>query len=165
MVDIFREVKERVPVIDAARRYGFEPDRQGKILCPFHNDNHPSLQLYKGSRGWWCYVCDRGGSVIDFVTGLFSISPREAALKLNEDFSLGLTGERPRSLERQAINHQRILERRKLEKFRKEYEDNQDEFVYLRREKNLIFPTGGRAGKLMGRMMQLEEWFTENPWR
>lgn len=164
-MDLFREVRDRVPVMEAARRYGFEPDRQGKICCPFHADEHPSLQLYKGSRGWWCYVCDRGGSVIDFVAGLFSISPREAALKLNEDFSLGLTLERPRGLERQAVNHQRLVENRKLEKFRQEYEEKQSEFEYLRQEKDLIFSTGGRAGKLMGRMMQLEEWFMENPWR
>lgn len=164
-MDLFREVKERVPVIEAARRYGFEPDRQGKICCPFHDDSHPSLQLYKGARGWWCYVCDRGGSVIDFVAGLFSISPREAALKLNEDFSLGLTLERPRGLERQAVNHRRLVENRKLEKFRQEYEEKQSEFEYLRQEKELIFPTGGRAGQLIGRMIQLEEWFRENPWR
>lgn len=164
-MDLFREVKERVPVIEAARRYGFEPDRQGKIRCPFHDDSHPSLQLYKGVRGWWCYVCDRGGSVIDFVAGLFSISPREAALKLNEDFSLGLTLERPRGLERQAVNHLRLVENRKLEKFRQEYEEKQSEFEYLRQEKELIFPTGGRAGQLIGRMVQLEEWFRENPWR
>lgn len=164
-MDLFREVKDRVPVMEAARRYGFEPDRQGKICCPFHADEHPSLQLYKGSRGWWCYVCDRGGSVIDFVAGLFSISPREAALKLNEDFSLGLTLERPRGLERQAVNHRRLVENRKLEKFRQEYEEKQSEFEYLRQEKELIFPTGGRAGQLIGRMIQLEEWFRENPWR
>lgn len=164
-MDLFREVRDRVPVIEAARRYGFEPDRQGKICCPFHADEHPSLQLYKGSRGWWCYVCDRGGSVIDFVAGLFSISPREAALKLNEDFSLGLTLERPRGLERQAVNHRRLVENRKLEKFRQEYEEKQSEFEYLRQEKELIFPTGGRAGQLIGRMVQLEEWFRENPWR
>lgn len=164
-MDLFREVKERVPVMEAARRYGFEPDRQGKICCPFHADEHPSLQLYKGSRGWWCYVCDRGGSVIDFVAGLFSISPREAALKLNEDFSLGLTLERPRGLERQAVNHRRLVENRKLEKFRQEYEEKQSEFEYLRQEKELIFPTGERAGRLIGRMVQLEEWFRENPWR
>lgn len=164
-MDLFREVKERVPVMEAARRYGFEPDRQGKICCPFHADEHPSLQLYKGSRGWWCYVCDRGGSVIDFVAGLFSISPREAALKLNEDFSLGLTLERPRGLERQAVNHRRLVENRKLEKFRQEYEEKQSEFEYLRQEKELIFPTGGKAGQLIGRMIQLEEWFRENPWR
>lgn len=164
-MDLFREVKERVPVIEAARRYGFEPDRQGKIRCPFHADDHPSLQLYKGARGWWCYVCDRGGSVVDFVAGLFSITPREAALKLNEDFSLGLTLERPRGLECQAVNHLRLVENRKLEKFRQEYEEKQSEFEYLRQEKELIFPTGGRAGQLIGRMVQLEEWFRENPWR
>ena len=89
-MDLFGEVRRLVSMEEAARRYGFEPDRQRKIRCPFHEDSHPSLQLYHNGRGWWCYVCDQGGSVIDFVSRLFSISPREAALKLNGDFSLGL---------------------------------------------------------------------------
>lgn len=164
-MDLFREVRERVPVLDAAQRYGFEPDRQGKILCPFHDDSHPSLQLYKGARGWWCYVCGRGGSVIDFVAGVFSLSPREAALKLNEDFSLGLTGEPPRSLEARQARHRRIVADIQRQKFREAYQKRQDEFVFLHREKTYLFPKGGRAGQLMGRMVQLEEWFRENPWR
>lgn len=164
-MDLFREVKERVPVIEAARRYGFEPDRQGKIRCPFHADDHPSLQLYKGARGWWCYVCDRGGSVIDFVAGLFSISPREAALKLNEDFSLGLAAQRPRTLESRSSQHRRVIESMEKRRFREAYQKRQEEFVFLHQEKTFLFPKGGRAGQLMGRMGQLEEWFRENPWR
>ena len=164
-MDLFREVKERVPVIEAARRYGFEPDRQGKIRCPFHDDDHPSLQLYKGTRGWWCYVCDRGGSVIDFVAGLFSISPREAALKLNEDFSLGLAAQRPRALEIRSSQHRRVVESMEKRRFREAYQERQEEFIFLRQEKTFLFPKGGRAGQLMGRMGQLEEWFRENPWR
>lgn len=164
-MDLFREVKERVPVIEAARRYGFEPDRQGKICCPFHDDSRPSLQLYKGARGWWCYVCDRGGSVIDFVAGLFSISPREAALKLNEDFSLGLAVQRPRTLESRSSQHRRVVESMEKRRFREAYQERQEEFIFLHQEKTFLFPKGGRAGQLMGRMGQLEEWFRENPWR
>ena len=164
-MDLFREIKERIPVIEAARRYGFEPDRQGKICCPFHDDSRPSLQLYKGARGWWCYVCDRGGSVIDFVAGLFSISPREAALKLNEDFFLGLTAQRPRTLESRSSQHRRVVENMEKRRFREAYQERQEEFIFLRQEKALLFPKGGRAGQLMGRMRQLEEWFQENPWR
>ena len=164
-MDLFREVKERVPVIEAARRYGFEPDRQGKIRCPFHADDHPSLQLYKGTRGWWCFVCDRGGSVIDFVAWLFSISPREAALKLNEDFSLGLAAQRPRRLENQSHHHRHVVADMEKRRFREAYQERQEEFVFLHQEKTFLFPKGGRAGQLMGRMGQLEEWFRENPWR
>jgi len=164
-MDLFREVKERVPVIEAARRYGFEPDRQGKIRCPFHDDDHPSLQLYKGTRGWWCYVCDKGGSVVDFVAELFAISPREAALKLNEDFSLGLTAQRPRRLEHQSYHHRQVVADMEKRQFREEYQKRQEEFITLRREYTLLFPKGGRTGQLMGRMAQLEEWFRENPWR
>ncbi len=164
MPNLFEEIRRQVPVREAVVQYGFEPDRQGRICCPFHADSHPSLQLYSGGKGWWCYVCDTGGSVIDFVVKLFSLSPREAALKLNADFSLGLTGERPRTLERQARNHSRLLREKRAMEFRREYESRQQEFVELRQE--LFFlPRGGRAGEIMGQMDLLEEWFQENPWR
>lgn len=95
MTDLFSEIRERLTMEEVAERYGFEPNRQHKICCPFHNDSHPSLQLYKGGKGWWCYVCDTGGSVLDFTANLFSLSVKEAAAKLNQDFSLGLPiGER-----------------------------------------------------------------------
>lgn len=164
MADLFEEVRRRVSMEEAALQYGFEPDRHGKICCPFHEDDHPSLQLYPGGKGWWCYVCDTGGSVIDFVAKLFRLSPREAARKLNGDFSLGLAGECPRTLERRAQNHNRLLQRRSVTEARREYEKRQQEFIRLRQELFLL-PRGGRAGELMERMGVLEEWFRENPWR
>lgn len=164
MPNLFEEIRQRVPMKEAALRYGFEPDRHDKICCPFHEDKHPSLQLYSGERGWWCYVCGLGGSVIDFVAKLFGLSPREAALKLNADFALGLSGERPRILEQRAQNHSRLLQEREVQKFHLEYEARQREFVELRQELSMI-PKGGRAGEIMGRMGVLEEWFRENPWR
>ena len=35
-MDLFGEVRRLVSMEEAARRYGFEPDRQRKIRCPFH---------------------------------------------------------------------------------------------------------------------------------
>ncbi len=164
-MDLFREVRERVSMEEAVRRYGFEPDRQHKIRCPFHEDEHPSLQLYQNGRGWWCYVCDSGGSVIDFVSRLYRISGREAALKLNQDFSLGLTAEAPRKLETQRRNHERFLQDREKRVFREEYARRQEEFIRIQKELCLLSEGGGRIGRLLGWRFILEEWFQENPWR
>lgn len=40
-------------------------------------------------------VSGKGGSVIDFVMDLFDLSFRQAVLRLNLDFRLGLTDSRP----------------------------------------------------------------------
>ena len=37
---------------------GRQPTRQGKIHCPFHPDNTPSLHVYRSpERGWTCFGC------------------------------------------------------------------------------------------------------------
>jgi hypothetical protein len=51
--------------------------RDGKITCPFHADRTPSLHVYdEPERGWVCYGCGRGGTIIDFAATLWGIEPR-----------------------------------------------------------------------------------------
>ena len=35
--------------------------------CPIHVEKHPSLTIYPDEQRWWCYGCNQGGDVIDFV--------------------------------------------------------------------------------------------------
>ena len=42
-MNLFQNVKYGVNCREAAERYGVSVNRQGKALCPFHNDRHPSL--------------------------------------------------------------------------------------------------------------------------
>lgn len=81
------ELKSRLSMRDVATRYGFEPDRSDCIKCPFHADTHPSLHIYaEPGRGFYCYACDSGGSVVDFVMRLFRINYRQALLRIGSDF-------------------------------------------------------------------------------
>jgi hypothetical protein len=48
---------------------GRAPDRQGKVLCPFHQEKYASLQLYRDG-SFYCFGCGRGGSIIDFAAAL-----------------------------------------------------------------------------------------------
>lgn len=84
----YQAVKERVPVPEAAKYYGFIANRAGFISCPFHMERTPSLKLRPTT--WKCYGCGEGGSVIDFVGKLFGLSLSDAVRKLNDDFALGL---------------------------------------------------------------------------
>lgn len=54
---------------------GREPNRQGKLACPFHDDRHPSLQLYQDG-SFYCFGCGAGGSIYDFAARLWRIEPR-----------------------------------------------------------------------------------------
>lgn len=54
---------------------GRQPNRAGKISCPFHDDRNPSLQLYDNS--WYCFgACHTGGSIYDFGALLFGLDTR-----------------------------------------------------------------------------------------
>lgn len=55
---------------------GTELGRDGKITCPFHDDRTPSLHAYPGDRGWACFGCGRGGTIIDFGAALYGLEPR-----------------------------------------------------------------------------------------
>ena len=51
--------------------------RDGKVPCPFHDDSTPSLHVYdEPERGWTCFGCGRGGTIIDFGAALYGIEPR-----------------------------------------------------------------------------------------
>lgn len=54
---------------------GRRPDRQGKVLCPFHSEKHPSLQLYRDG-SFYCFGCGRGGSILDFAAALWGCGTR-----------------------------------------------------------------------------------------
>ncbi len=57
--------------------------RDGKARCPWHaggQERTPSLHAYASAEaGWWCYGCDRGGTIIDFGAALYGIAPRGAS--------------------------------------------------------------------------------------
>ena len=105
--DVFRLCRERVTAEEAARYYGYAPDRQGKVLCPFHPDRHPSLSFHRGS--FRCWSCGAAGSAIDFTARLFGLAPLDAVRKLNEDLGLGLP------LDREAGPEERERARREAE--------------------------------------------------
>lgn len=88
-------IKQTVSAIDAARALGIKVDRTGKCCCIFHADKHPSMKLYDGNRGFYCFVCHKGGSVIDIVQQANGCTFRTAMEWLDSAFHLGLCVDRP----------------------------------------------------------------------
>ena len=85
-MDLFSTVKTNISTINAAERYGIEVKRNGKALCPFHNDRHPSL--FVGDDHYHCYACGEHGDSIDLVAKLYDLPLHAAARKLASDFGL-----------------------------------------------------------------------------
>ncbi|WP_317056120.1 CHC2 zinc finger domain-containing protein [Roseovarius rhodophyticola] len=68
------------------RKDGSKPG-QFKCLCPFHDDNKPSLKVNIERNIYNCFACDAGGNILELVRdmdGLAEDSIRPAALKVAE---------------------------------------------------------------------------------
>ena len=115
----YQEIKQRVGMRQAAEFYGYSVDRQGRCLCPFHNDKKPSMKIYPNDKGYYCFSCGSGGDVITFVSRLYGINNEGAARKLIEDFSLPIKTE-GLSYREKRERDLRIRERKRREQFRKE---------------------------------------------
>ena len=167
MNDLAVEIKKALPARDVFEHYGFRPNRSGFIQCPFHQgDRHGSLKIYDGDRGWHCFGCGAGGSVIDFVMRLFDLDFRDACLRLNEDFRLGLSSQRPTRAELSALVRARREAEAKKEAEAKEVQKKCEEHRYWWNIKQNFEPNTPEELSFVNpfyveackRLPQLEEW-------
>ena len=82
---VFQAVKQSVTTRQAAEHYGLRVRRNGMACCPFHQDRTPSMKL---DERFYCFGCGATGDVIDFVSALWGIGKKEAAVRLAEDFGI-----------------------------------------------------------------------------
>lgn len=60
------------PEVYVQRLTGQAVGRSRKVRCPMHEDSTPSLHVYPDTeRGWFCFGCGRGGTVIDLAAGIW----------------------------------------------------------------------------------------------
>ena len=83
---LFESVKDSITPCEAAERYDIKVRHNGMCKCPFHNDKNPSMKLYE--KRYHCFGCQADGDVISFISRLFNITPKEAAMKLADDFGI-----------------------------------------------------------------------------
>lgn len=112
---IIQTIKQSVTATQAAQALDIQVDRNGRCCCLWHEDKHPSMKLYDGDRGCYCFSCHQGGSVIDMVQQANSCSFWQAVEWLNSALNLGLTLDRP--MDKNAAEAARIArERRRMER-------------------------------------------------
>ena len=84
-MNIFEVVKQTVTTRQAAEMYGIRVSRSGMSVCPFHNDRNPSMKV---DNRFHCFACQADGDAVDFVSRLFGLPSKEAAMKLADDFGI-----------------------------------------------------------------------------
>ena len=71
-LDLVQEVKQKLDLVEVISNHlelkPSGPNRQVGF-CPFHtNINTPALTVYPEQQSWYCYGCQAGGDVLDFLT-------------------------------------------------------------------------------------------------
>ena len=84
-MNVFEAVKGNVTTRQAAEMYGIRVNRHGMAVCPFHNDKNPSMKV---DMRFHCFACQADGDAVDFVSRLFGLPSKEAAMKLADDFGI-----------------------------------------------------------------------------
>lgn len=74
-VDMLELVKEYVPNVKRA-------GRTFKACCPFHREKTPSFSISPDKGLFYCFGCQAGGDIFDFVMRIENLSFNEAARKL-----------------------------------------------------------------------------------
>lgn len=100
-------LKDTLTADEVVRMYGYKPQR-GVIVCPFHGDRDASLHLYPGARGWCCFGCHKGGTVIDWVMLMEDAGFADAVRILDAKAGTGL-------LDRVELDSGKRLRRAKLD--------------------------------------------------
>lgn len=154
LMDISGQIKSVLSMAEVVERYGYHPNRAGFIKCPFHPDKTASLRIYE--KGWHCFGCGIGSSVIDFVMKLFGIDYRQAVVRLNADFGLGLsTNGRPDPGALRRLRAERAEKERARAEFEAEY------MAKVTRYRSLWTARDNPANR--DKLEYLDYWFEQNP--
>lgn len=105
-----RELDARSPIEEIASSY-VALKRRGKNLiglCPFHNEKTPSFNIYPENNSFYCFGCNKGGGIFQFVMGVENLAfpdavrwlAQRAGMQVPEDsVDDGMTRLRTRILE------------------------------------------------------------------
>lgn len=83
------EAARQADCVQAAEKLGIRTRRSGGkayACCLFHAEKTPSLCLYPGNGGFYCFGCHAHGDAIALYAQVLSLSPLEAAKRICTDF-------------------------------------------------------------------------------
>jgi hypothetical protein len=104
-------VSEQLRAIPTAvyvqRLTGLEPNREGKVSCPWHQDATPSLHCYPDGT-FCCFGCQRGGSIFDFAGALWGMDTKGRAFlelrnRLAREFGITAPAQQPQRAMRRPL--------------------------------------------------------------
>lgn len=106
-------VKSQVNMWMLAEHFGIRVNRKGQALCPFHNDQQPSMKVHTGyldHDGYYCWACGAGGTIFNFVMDYCNLDFESAVKYVATEFGIRIADEYELSKEeRSKIIHQQQM--------------------------------------------------------
>lgn len=163
-------IKSTLNTKEVMEYYGIPFNRRGFAKCPFHQEKTASLSVKNDY--FKCFGCGQGGGVIDFVMLYFGIGFKDAVIKLNNDFNLGLSDKKP-SLSQMAEYRKREREREQKRRIqlreREEYLEIVRAYQYLQKAITKHKPTDQNPDQwhpvfvyAAQNLNRIENWLDEN---
>lgn len=87
-----KDIKQNLSIYDVVSPY-VELKWDGRAwvgLCPFHHEKTPSFKVMPDTNTFYCYGCNRGYSVIDFIMILMGKTYREAVDYICQTYGISL---------------------------------------------------------------------------
>ncbi len=90
-MNLIDEIKQRISIVDLARKMGREPNRSMFIHSIYKDERTPSLRLYPETNSFHCFATSQGGSVIDFYKGAYNVDTKTAIRELAQLYNITAT--------------------------------------------------------------------------
>lgn len=90
---VVEEIQERADIVEVIGQY-VELKKTGnnyRGLCPFHSEKTPSFTVSPDKKIYKCFGCGQGGSVINFVMNIESLSFPEACKILADSYGIQIS--------------------------------------------------------------------------
>jgi len=153
------ELARTVPFPDVVALCGLDVGRDHKCICPFHDDAHPSFQVYEDHG--YCFSCNKAADGVDLVARVYNLAPLDAAKWLCAQFGLSpsLEGD-PELTERR---RQRQQQREERERASRLCDSLCDMIAVVRGWRDALTPTRAslfRSAKMDPRLGQILHWYS-----
>lgn len=90
--NIISEIRKKIDIVDLIGEY-LPLSQKGKNffgICPFHNDNNPSMSVSREKQIYKCFSCGASGNIFTFVSEYENISFKEALSLLASKVGIAL---------------------------------------------------------------------------
>lgn len=81
--DLHIDLAQQVPIESFYNGKLFKTRKRATGLCPFHKEDTPSFTIYEDSNSYYCFGCNEGGDVIDFVMKTQNLSFYDTVKRLS----------------------------------------------------------------------------------